>query len=214
MNLHPNARTTPVTRQLLVHRIEHEGWEVALAADATGISVRTAYKWLRRWRLEGQTGLQDRSSAPRSIPNRTAKPFVRRIEKLRRQGLAAFQIAAILDMARSTVSAVLVRLGLNRLKALEPKEPANRYERARPGELVHLDVKKLGRVRGVGKRIHGTEASELAGSAGSTSMSVWTTTAGWPTSRSWTMNEPKQRPASWSEPSPGLPRWECAWSAR
>ena len=128
-----------------------------------GVSRRTAFKWLRRWREEGEAGLEDRSSAPHSIPHRTSRALERRIEKLRRQRLAAYQIARLLGMARTTVSAVLVRLGLNRLKVLEPKEPANRYERDRPGELLHLDVKKLGRFSRVGHRIHGDKTTRDRG---------------------------------------------------
>ncbi len=151
MKLHANAKTTPKTRLLLVQRIE-AGWDAASAAEAVGVSRRCALKWLARYREEGLEGLQDRSSAPHRIPHRTPASKVRRIKKLRLQRLAAYQIARLLGMARSTVSAVLLRLGLNRLKVLEPKEPANSYERARPGELLHLDVKKLGRFKGIGKR--------------------------------------------------------------
>ena len=154
MKLHANAKTTPKTRLLLVQRIE-EGWDAASAAEAVGVSRRCALKWLARYRAEGLGGLEDRSSAPHRIPHRTPDSHVRRIKRLRLKRLAAYQIARLLGLARSTVSAVLVRLGLNRLKVLEPKEPANSYERARPGELIHLDVKKLGRIKKIGKRIHG-----------------------------------------------------------
>ena len=154
MKLHANARTTPHTRLLLVQRIE-SGWDAASAAEAVGVSRRCALKWLARYRAEGLAGLEDRSSAPHRIPHRTPASKVRRIERLRRKRLAAFQIARLMGMARSTVSAVLVRLGLNRLKVLEPKEPANSYEHARPGDLLHLDTKKLGRIRGIGHRISG-----------------------------------------------------------
>ena len=155
MKLHANAKTTPKTRLLLVQRISEEGWDRVSAAEAVGISRRCASKWLARYRAEGLAGLEDRSSAPHRVPRRTPDSKVARIKALRLGRLAAFQIARLLKMARSTVSAVLVRIGLNRLKDLEPKEPANRYERARPGELLHVDVKKLGRIRGIGHRIHG-----------------------------------------------------------
>lgn len=154
MKLHANAKTTPKTRLLLVERIE-SGWDPASAAEAVGVSRRCALKWLARFRAEGIKGLQDRSSAPHRIPHRTPESKVERIRKLRMRHLAAFQIARLLGMARSTVSAVLVRLGLNRLKVLEPKEPTNSYEHDRPGDLLHLDVKKLARFRGTGHRIHG-----------------------------------------------------------
>ncbi len=162
MKLHANAKTTPKTRLLLVQRIQ-DGWDTASAAEAVGVSRRCAWKWLARYRSEGLAGLEDRSCAPGSIPHRTNKAKVRQIERLRKRRLAAHQIARLLRMARSTVSAVLVRLGLNRLKALEPKEPANSYERARPGELIHLDVKKLGRIKKIGKRIHGDRSVRSRG---------------------------------------------------
>jgi len=154
VKLHANARTTPKTRLELVQRI-HAGWDPGSAAEAVGVSRRTGHKWLARYRAEGAAGLQDRPSRPGCIPHRTAEGKVRRIKELRLRRLAAFQIARLLGMARSTVSAVLVRLGLNRLKALEPKEPTNSYEHARPGDLLHLDTKKLGRIRGIGHRIDG-----------------------------------------------------------
>lgn len=154
MKLHANAKTTPKTRLLLVQRIL-DGWDPASAAEAVGVSRRCGLKWLARYRAEGLRGLEDRSSAPHRIPHRTPDSKVCRIKKLRLRRLAAFQIARLLGMARSTVSAILVRLGLNRLKVLEPKEPANSYEHARPGDMLHLDTKKLGRIRGIGHRIHG-----------------------------------------------------------
>ena len=154
VKLHANAKTTPKTRLLLVQRIQ-DGWDPASAAEAVGVSRRCALKWLARYRAEGLDGLQDRSSAPHRIPHRTPKSKIRRIRKLRLRHLPAFQIARLLGMARSTVSAVLVRLGLNKLRALEPREPANSYEHDRPGDLLHLDTKKLGRIRGIGHRIHG-----------------------------------------------------------
>jgi len=154
VKLHANAKTTPKSRLLLVQRIE-EGWDACAAAEAVGVSRRTGFKWLRRYRDEGLAGLQDRSSRPHRIPHQTSQRDVGRIKHLRLRRLAAYQIARLLRMARSTVSAVLVRLGFNRLKVLEPREPANRYERSRPGELLHVDIKKLGRIRGIGHRIHG-----------------------------------------------------------
>jgi transposase InsO family protein len=161
MKLHGNARTCPKSRRLLVERVECDCWSVAAAAEAAGVSERTAYRWLRRWREEGAAGLLDRSSAPRSIPHRTAAERVEVIEKLRRLFMTAAEIAEVLGMALSTVSAVLKRIGLGKRSRLEPPEPPNRYERKRPGELVHLDVKKLGRIgaRGAGHRITGNRSS-------------------------------------------------------
>jgi transposase len=161
MKLHGNARTCPRSRRLLVERVECDCWSVAAAAEAAGVSERTAYRWLRRWREEGAAGLLDRSSAPRSIPHRTAAERVEVIEKLRRLFMTAAEIAEVLGMALSTVSAVLKRIGLGKRSRLKPPERPNRYERKRPGELVHLDVKKLGRIsaRGAGHRITGNRSS-------------------------------------------------------
>ena len=163
MNLHPNARTTPKIRELMVRRVLVEGWDVASVADASSVSTRTVWKWLRRYREGGLAGLQDRSCAAHRIPHRTPDAKVRRIETLRRRGMAGFAIARVLGMARSTVAAVLVRIGLNNLKVLEPKEPANRYERQSPGELLHVDIKKLARIRSVGHRIHGDRSKRAYG---------------------------------------------------
>ncbi len=155
MKLHANARTTPKTRQLLVQRVLKEDWRVSDAACAMGISRATAYKWLWRYEEEGHAGLEDRSSAPGRVWNRTKRWLQRRIEQLRRKRLTAWAIAKRLGMAISTVGGVLRRLGLGKLKYLDPVEPIVRYERDRPGELIHLDVKKLGRFRCPGKRVTG-----------------------------------------------------------
>ena len=155
MKLHPNAKTTPLGRELLVKRVRDLGWPIQDAAQAAGISLRTAYRWLARERREGPAGLQDRSSRARRIPHRTGRHRAERIERLRRHRLTAAQIAGRLSMPRSTVAAVLKRRGLERLSRLTPKPAIVRYERQRAGELLHLDVKKLGRFRRVGHRITG-----------------------------------------------------------
>ncbi len=163
MKLHGNARTCPNSRRLLVDRVSEQSWPVAVAAEAAGVSERTAYRWLKRWREEGVEGLSDRSSAPKSIPHRTPADRVQAIEVLRRLHMTAAEIAEVLMMALSTVSAVLRRIGLGKRSRLLPPEPANRYERKRPGELVHLDVKKLGRIsiRGAGHRVTGHRGSQF-----------------------------------------------------
>ncbi len=150
MNLHRNARLTPRGRLLLVERVC--GQQVALreAAAAAGISSRTASKWVARYRREGSAGLNDRSSAPRRIPRRTSEQRVAAIAALRRVRMTAAEISELLGMPLSTVSAVLLRIGLGKRSRLEPLEPSNRYQRERPGELVHIDVKKLGRIKNVG----------------------------------------------------------------
>ena len=160
MKLHGNARTCPKSRKLLVERIESKAWSLTAAAEAAGVSERTAYRWLRRWRAEGERGLVDRSSAPRSIPHRTPAERVAAITALRKLRMTAAEIAEVLAMALSTVSAVLKRVGLGKRSRLEPPEPENRYERKRPGELVHLDIKKLGRIAAAGHRITGSRKSQ------------------------------------------------------
>ena len=164
MNLHANARTTPLSRKLLIDRVLREGWRVTEAAEAAGVSRTTAYKWLARYGSEGAQGLQDRSSAPHRIPRRTARKQVLRIKRLRRRWLTGSAIAGRLRMALSTVGGILRRLGLGSLKALRPKEPVVRYERDRPGELLHLDVKKLGRFRRAGHRVTGDRKRASRGS--------------------------------------------------
>jgi transposase InsO family protein len=153
MNMHQNARLTPAGRALMVGRILEEGWSPAEAAEAAGVSERTAYKWLSRHR-SGE-GFKDRSSAPHARPHSLPPERAAEIERLRRQRLTGPKIARALAMARSTVGLVLRRLGLGRLDALDPKPPAIRYERSMPGEMIHLDIKKLGRIDGVGHRITG-----------------------------------------------------------
>ena len=155
MKLHGNVRTCPRSRLLLCGRVLVEGWSLARAAEAAGVSERTAAKWLARYRSEGDAGLLDRSSAPRRVPARTAPERVRTIELLRRLRMTAAEIAEVLRMPLSTVSAVLKRIGLGKRSRLEPFEPANRYECSRPGELVHVDVKKLGRIARPGHRVTG-----------------------------------------------------------
>jgi transposase InsO family protein len=154
VQIHGNAKLVPSTRLLLVRRVLEEHWKIAEIAAAFGISERTVYRWLARWRA-GDQRLEDRSSAPTRVPRRTPKAVERLIEQLRRLRMTSTRIAAELKMAVSTVGAVLKRLGLNRLSRLTPPEPPNRYERRRPGELVHLDIKKLGRFDRPGHRVTG-----------------------------------------------------------
>ena len=155
MNVHKNARLTPQGRLLLVERITQQGWTVAQAAHSAGLSPSRTYRWLGRYRCGGAAALTDRSSGPQRCPNRTAPERVAEIERLRRQRLSGPVIARQLAMPVSTVGRVLRRLGLGRLAALDPKPPMVRYERERPGELIHIDSKKLGRIEGIGHRITG-----------------------------------------------------------
>jgi transposase InsO family protein len=163
MKLHANARTCPKSRKLLVSRIEEEGWSLMVAAEAAGISERSARKWLARFRAEGEAGLADRSSAPRQVPSRLPADRLEAIEALRRLRMTAAEIAEVLGMALSTVSRWLARIGLGKRSRLEPPEPPNRYERKRPGELIHVDVKKLGRIsaKGAGHRVTGTRGPSI-----------------------------------------------------
>jgi transposase InsO family protein len=144
---------------LIVDRVA-AGWSLAEAAAAAGVSERTAAKWVARWRAEGDAGLVDRSSAPRRVPGRTPRLREEAIVALRRLRMTAAEIAELLEMALSTVSAVLRRAGVGKLSRLDPLEPANRYERKRPGELLHVDIKKLGRIHGAGHRMVGHRKSQ------------------------------------------------------
>jgi transposase InsO family protein/transposase-like protein len=155
MKLHANAALSLNQRRRLVGRVVDEGWSLAKAAEAAEVSERTCSKWVGRYVAEGETGLLDRSSAPLSIPHRTSEERVEVIAALRRLRMTAAEIAFCLGMALSTVSAVLTRIGLGKLSRLEPPEPANRYERRRAGELLHVDVKQLGKIRAAGHRVTG-----------------------------------------------------------
>jgi transposase InsO family protein len=163
MKLHGSARTCPNGRRLIARRVLDEGWTLAAAAEAAGVSVVTARKWVRRFG-SGDELLLDRSSRPRRI-RRLSTATVEAIEKLRRLRLTAAQIAEVLGLALSTVSRWLKRIGLGKRSRLEPPEPANRYERSRPGELVHVDIKQLGRIgaRGAGHRMVGHRRSQFGG---------------------------------------------------
>jgi transposase InsO family protein len=155
MKLHANARLSVKGRQLVIERIEAAGWSLSTAAEAAGISERTARKWLARYRSDGEEGLLDRSSAPTLVANRTDERRIEAIAALRRLRFTGAEIAELLEMALSTVSGILTRVGMGKLGRMG-LEPAVRYERQRPGELIHIDVKKLGRIHdGAGHRVTG-----------------------------------------------------------
>jgi transposase InsO family protein len=154
MNLHANAALSLNRRRLLCRRVLEERWTVTKAAEAAEVSVRCARKWIGRYRAEGELGLFDRSSAPQRIPHRTSEQRVQVIAALRRLRFTGPEIAETLEMALSTVSGVLLRIGMGKLGRLG-LEPAVRYERERPGELIHIDVKKLGRIIRPGHRVTG-----------------------------------------------------------
>jgi transposase InsO family protein len=157
MKLHANAALGPKGRAVMVRRVVEEGWSLTEAAEAAGVSERTCSKWVARYRREGEAGLADRSSAPETVANRTDQRRVQMIARLRTLTMTGAEIAECLQMALSTVSGILTRIGLGKLSCLEPPEPSNRYERRHPGELLHIDVKKLGRIQGgAGHRAHGS----------------------------------------------------------
>jgi transposase InsO family protein len=162
MDIHSNARTCPNSRATIVDHVRAGAW-TSDQAFALGVSVRTGFKWWQRYRTEGPAGLQDRSSRPETIANRTSPGREQLVLRLRGCGLVAREIAAKLHMPRSTVSAILQRHGVGRLSDLQPPEPVRRYEHTAPGELVHLDVKKLGRIRGIGHRITGDRRTRARG---------------------------------------------------
>ena len=160
MNVHKNAKLTPRGRAEIVRRVIDQGQTPTSVATDVGVCERTVRKWVARFRAEGSQGLQDRSSRPHKLRRPTPAPVVRQIAALRRQRCTGAQIAAQLDVSTATVSRVLRRLGLNRLSALEPAEPVRRYERQHPGELIHIDIKKLGRFDRPGHRVTGDRTGQ------------------------------------------------------
>ena len=162
MNIHKNARLTPRGRERIVMQVL-SGQTPQAAARAAGVCPRTVHKWVARFNAEGVAGLKDRSSRPRRLYRPTPQVIVEQVEALRRQRWTGKQIAAEVGVSPATVSRILWRLGLNRLAALEPAEPVRRYEREHPGELIHIDIKKLGRFERVGHRITGDRQSKSRG---------------------------------------------------
>jgi transposase InsO family protein/transposase len=168
MKLHANAALSLNKRRVLCRRVVDAGWTLTKAAEAAEVSVRCARKWVGRYRADGELGLLDRSSAPVVVANRTDERRIEAIAALRRLRFTGPEIAELLEMALSTVSGILGRIGMGKLGRLG-LEPAVRYERARPGELIHIDVKKLGRIQGgaghrmTGKRRHPTDRSAANG---------------------------------------------------
>ena len=154
MDIHKNAASSPRSRALLVRRVLSEGWSVSKAAEAIGISERRGWEWLRRFRSEGEAGLKDRSSRPHKV-RRTPGSVQRRMIRLRRARLTCRRIATVTGRSCATVARVVGRHGLSRLRNLEPQIPARRYQRARAGELLHVDIKRLAKIEGIGHRITG-----------------------------------------------------------
>jgi transposase InsO family protein len=175
MNMHKNARMTPLGRERLVRAVLSGQTPEAAAHDA-GVCPRTARKWINRFKAEGRAGLMDRSSRPKRLYRPTPAAIVEQVEVLRRQRFTGKQIAADLGVSPATVSRILRRLGLNRMRDLEPAEPARRYEREHPGDMIHIDIKKLGRFDQIGHRITG-DRTRQSSRRGTRQGKVWG--AGW-----------------------------------
>ncbi|MBB4184796.1 transposase [Sinorhizobium terangae] len=155
MDIHKNARLTPRSRAVIAHRVLIERQRPAAVAAAFAICVKTVHKWVGRYRREGEAGLKDRSSRPHRLHRPTPQETSARIEALRRLRMSGRHIAKEAGVSPATVSRVLKRLGLTKLNALAPAEPVRRYERDTPGELIHIDIKKLGKFNRTGHRITG-----------------------------------------------------------
>jgi transposase InsO family protein len=160
MNIHKNARLTPRSRAELVQRVLVQHQSPMSVATDMGVSARTVHKWVARFQAEGETGLLDRSSRPHRLRRPTPAATIERIEALRRQRWTGKRIAMAVSLSTATVSRVLRRLGISKMKALEPAAPVRRYEREHPGELIHIDIKKLGRFHKVGHRITGDRTGQ------------------------------------------------------
>jgi transposase InsO family protein len=163
VDIHQNAALTPKRREAMVRLILERGASVKAAATAFTVSERTARKWLLRFREQSQAGLADRSSRPHRSPRRTAAGIEEEVDRLRRQRLTCRQIAQQTGISTATVQRILARRGLNRLRNLEPPEPVRRYEHPDPGALLHLDIKTLARIDGVGHRITGDRSRHACG---------------------------------------------------
>ena len=160
MDTHKNAPLTPKGREMMVQAVVRSGLSRAAAARQFHTTAKTVAKWITRFEAEGADGLRDRSSRPHSSPSQATPAVCAAVEGLRRQRHTGAQIAAEVGVSAATVSRILKRLGLNRLSALEPAEPVRRYERAAPGELIHIDIKKLGKFDRVGHRITGDRTGQ------------------------------------------------------
>jgi transposase InsO family protein len=163
MDLHKNARLSLRSREALVRKVVAENATLKAAAAAFSVSRRTAAKWVQRFRAHGSAGLVDRSSCPHRQPRTTALDLVQQVEQLRRQRWAGNRIALQTGLSRATVSRILRRLQLNRLRYLEPAPPVLRYEHAAPGDLLHLDIKQLGRIGRPSHRVTGNRCDRMIG---------------------------------------------------
>ena len=162
MDYHQNARLTVHSRERLA-RVVEQGWTLRAAARAFHVSEKTAAKWVRRYRQFGPDGLEDRSSKPHRSPRQTPSTLLEKAFELRRQRRNGWYIAHELKLSRATVSRILRRAGLNRLRSLDPPPPVVRYEHKHPGDLIHFDIKRLARIRKPGHRITGDRREESRG---------------------------------------------------
>ena len=196
VDIHQNARTTPASRAELVARVLDDQRPVSLVAAAAGVCPRTVRTWIARYQAEGPDGLADRSSRPHRQPRATPVRIVSRITALRLQRRPGIEIARTVGISPATVSRILRRAGLHRLDALEPDPPVRRYEREHPGELLHLDIKKLARFQQPGHRVTGNRRQCTPAPAGTTCTSASTTTPA-----SVSLRSIPTRPATVSPPS-------------
>lgn len=199
MNSHKNAKLTAKGREEMVRRLEHS--PAAIVAAGFGVSVRTARKWKKRYQQGGVEALADRSSRPVHCRSKLTEPIYREVFALRKQRLTGDDIAANLGLSRSTVFRILRNLDCARLSSLEEKPPVRRYQWEKPGQMLHLDIKRLGKIDGVGHR----KESLVAAPAGNISMSVWMTLPGQPI-RPFTRTRPRNPPSSFCGMRlPGMP---------
>ena len=163
MDYHQNARLTVHSREQLARRVLEHGLTLKLVAASFNVSPKTAAKWVRRYREQGLAGLGDRSSRPLRCPRITSSPLLEKVLALRRLRYNGWRIAREVGMSRATVSRILRRAGMNRLRSLDPPPPVVRYEHKRPGSLIHFDIKRLARIVKPGHRIHGDRTRETRG---------------------------------------------------
>jgi transposase InsO family protein len=163
MDYHQNARLTIHSRELLAKKVLEQGFTLRLAAASCNVSAKTAAKWVRRYREYGSAGLGDRSSRPHRSPRATSSPLLEKVLALRRLRYNGWRIAQALRLSRATVSRILRRNGMNRLRSLDPPPPVVRYEHKRPGDLIHFDIKRLARIVKPGHRVHGDRTQETRG---------------------------------------------------
>jgi len=163
MDYHQNARLVIWRREQLARKVIEERWTLKLAAASFSVSAKTAAKWVRRWREGGRAGLADRSSRPQRMPRQTGFSLLERVLLLRRERWTGCHIAQATGLSRATVSRILRRHRLSRMRDLEPRLPVERYEHQAPGDLLHLDIKKLGRFSAPGHRVHGDQSRRTRG---------------------------------------------------